>query len=212
MNLAEALEAFVINQKFLEQALMSGTKIVVHQQITYLTMEFRLINLGEQQYIDMIMQHQGGEKSKIKKSISGMSIIEALVATVIVGVGLVTVLQLATYVTQSIDRSIQKNKINYLSEMMMEDMFSVRTGLNAYARTFGCSVTLSNNQNLSDLRLNQWQSNFKNSLDGGLDAANTRCTNNDAKQVTLSNQNTGAKILLRSDNGKVERNLGAIIR
>lgn len=160
----------------------------------------------------MIIQHQVGKMHKIKKNLSGMSLVEALVATVIVGVGLVTVLQLATYVTQSIDSSIQKNKANYLSEMMMEDMISDKTSLASYQRTLTCGIIQPPTQNLYDLRITQWQNNFKDSLDGGLGGQDTRCTNLDIKEVIFLNQSSGAKIKFTSNNGKLEKYLGAVIK
>ena len=159
----------------------------------------------------MTIQNRPGKKIKIK-NFSGMSLVEALVATVVVGVGLVTVLQLAAFVTRSVDSSIEKNKVNYLSEMMMEDMLSDKTYLVSYQKTLTCGITAPPTQNLYDLRINQWQNNFKNSLDGGLAAQDTRCTNLDSKQVVFLSQVSGAKIKFISNNGKLERYLGAIIK
>lgn len=159
----------------------------------------------------MTIQNRPGKKIKIK-NFSGMSLVEALVATVVVGVGLVTVLQLAAFVTRSVDSSIEKNKVNYLSEMMMEDMLSDKTYLVSYQKTLTCGITPPPTQNLYDLRINQWQNNFKNNLDGGLAAQDTRCTNLDTKQVIFLSQVGGTKIKFISDNGKIERYLGAIIK
>lgn len=159
----------------------------------------------------MTIQNRPGKKIKIK-NFSGMSLVEALVATVVVGVGLVTVLQLAAFVTRSVDSSIEKNKVNYLSEMMMEDMLSDKTYLVSYQKTLICGITPPPTQNLYDLRINQWQNNFKNSLDGGLSAQDTRCTNLDTKEVVFLSQVSGTKIKFTSNNGKIERYLGAIIK
>lgn len=159
----------------------------------------------------MTMQQRLGKKSKTK-SLSGMSIIEALVATVIVGVGLVSVLQLAAFVTRSVDISIEKNKVNYLSEMMMEDMLSDKDSLILYQRALGCGITIQPTQNLNDLRINNWQTNFRGSLDGGLIGQDTRCTSLDSKQVNFITQVSGARIRFISNNGRLENYLGAIIR
>ena len=159
----------------------------------------------------MTMQQRLGKKNKIK-SLSGMSLIEALVATVVVGVGLVTVLQLAAFVTRSVDISIEKNKVNYLSEMMMEDMLSDRASLVSYQRTLNCGITTQPTQNLNDLRIINWQTNFRGSLDGGLTGQDTRCTSLDSKQVTFLTQVSGTKIRFISNNGRLENYLGAIIR
>ena len=157
------------------------------------------------------MQHRLGKKNKTK-NLSGMSLIEALVATVVVGVGLVTVLQLAAFVTRSVDISIEKNKVNYLSEMMMEDMLSDRNSLSFYQRTLNCGITTQPTQNPYDLRINKWQTNFKGSLDGGLTGQDTRCTGLDSKQVTFVTQVSGTRIRFISNNGRLENYLGAIIK
>ena len=159
----------------------------------------------------MTIKHRLGKKKQIK-NFAGMSLVEALVATVVVGIGLVTVLQLAAFVTRGIDNSIEKNKVNYLSEMMMEDMLSDKASLISYQRTLTCGVIPPPTQNLYDLRINQWQNDFKNSLDGGLAAQDTRCTSLDTKEVVFLSQVGGTKIKFISDNGKIERYLGAIIK
>jgi Tfp pilus assembly protein PilV len=159
----------------------------------------------------MTMQHRLGKKNRTK-NLSGMSLIEALVATVVVGVGLVTVLQLAAFVTRSVDISIEKNKVNYLSEMMMEDMLSDRNFLSFYQRTLNCGITTQPTQNPYDLRINNWQTNFKGSLDGGLAGQDTRCTGLDRKQVTFVPLVRGTRITFISNNGRLENYLGAIIK
>ena len=61
-------------------------------------------------------------KNKKIKSISGISILEALVSTVIVGIGFIGVNQMISYATSSMDRSLEANKINFLSETAVEDI------------------------------------------------------------------------------------------
>ena len=95
---------------------------------------------------------------------------------------------------------------------MMEDMLSDKTYLVSYQKTLICGITPPPTQNLYDLRINQWQNNFKNSLDGGLSAQDTRCTNLDTKEVVFLSQVSGTKIKFTSNNGKIERYLGAIIK
>ena len=60
--------------------------------------------------------------SKNKKNISGLSIIEALVSTVIVGIGFVAILQMTNFSVQSIDKSGDRTKANFLTEMIVEDV------------------------------------------------------------------------------------------
>ena len=54
----------------------------------------------------------------------GISIIEALVSIVIIGIGFIAIMQLSAFTMGSIDRVTEKNKLNYLSEMVMEDMIA----------------------------------------------------------------------------------------
>ena len=46
----------------------------------------------------------------------GLSLIEALVCIVIVGIGFIGVNQMISYATSSMDRALESNKINFLSE------------------------------------------------------------------------------------------------
>ena len=52
------------------------------------------------------------KKSKEK----GLTLIEALISTVIVGIGFVAVFQMVNYSVQSIGVSTDRSKINYLSQ------------------------------------------------------------------------------------------------
>ena len=56
------------------------------------------------------------------KNIKGVSILESLVCIVIIGIGFIAMLQLSSYSINAMDRSLEKNKLNFLSEMVLEDM------------------------------------------------------------------------------------------
>ena len=57
-----------------------------------------------------------------KKNIKGISLIESLVCIVIIGIGFIAMLQLSSFSINAMDRSIEKNKFNFLSEMILEDL------------------------------------------------------------------------------------------
>ena len=59
-----------------------------------------------------------------KKNEKGMTLIEALVATAIIGIGFVAVFQMVQYSVQSIDVSGERTKANYLVSMVAEDFIS----------------------------------------------------------------------------------------
>ena len=58
------------------------------------------------------------------KNNSGLTLLEALVATVIVGIGFVAVFQMVQYSVRSIDISSDRNKGNYLVNLIAEDVLS----------------------------------------------------------------------------------------
>ena len=58
------------------------------------------------------------------KKNSGLTLLEALVATVIVGIGFVAVFQMVQYSIRSIDVSSDRNKGNYLVNLIAEDVLS----------------------------------------------------------------------------------------
>ena len=64
-------------------------------------------------------------KKKIK-NILGLTILEALMATAVVGIGFVAILSMVNYSVQSIDTSGERTKANYLVSMMAEDVIGHR--------------------------------------------------------------------------------------
>ena len=61
--------------------------------------------------------------------ISGLSILEALVSTAIVGIGFIAILQMTNFSVQSIDNSGERTKANYLTEMIAEDVLGSKRSL-----------------------------------------------------------------------------------
>ena len=58
------------------------------------------------------------------KNNSGLTLLEALVATIIVGIGFVAIFQMVQYSVRSIDISSDRNKGNYLVNLIAEDVLS----------------------------------------------------------------------------------------
>ena len=93
-----------------------------------------------------------GYKRKFEK---GITLIEALVATVIVGIGFVSVFQMVQYSVQSIGVSSERTKANLLITMVAEDFISVR---NSDSKTKGINFKdafvkeqITNNKSLFDI-------------------------------------------------------------
>ena len=62
---------------------------------------------------------------KSKKE-SGLSILEALISTAIVGIGFIAILQMTNFSVQSIDSSGERTKANFLTTMIVEDIIGNR--------------------------------------------------------------------------------------
>ena len=56
------------------------------------------------------------------KNILGLTLLEGLVSTAIVGIGFIAILQMVNYSVQSIDTSGERTKANYLVSMIAEDV------------------------------------------------------------------------------------------
>ena len=61
-----------------------------------------------------------------KISEKGVSLLEAIVATAIIGIGFVAIFQMVQYSVRSIEVSGERTKATYLSSMIAEDMYSDR--------------------------------------------------------------------------------------
>ena len=74
-------------------------------------------------------------KNKFIKNILGITILEGLVSTAIVGIGFVAILQMVNYSVKSIDVSGERTKANYLVTMIAEDIIGHRDSI------YGISAT-----------------------------------------------------------------------
>ena len=70
----------------------------------------------------------GSEINKIKEK--GVTILEGLIATAIVGIGFVAIFNMVTYSVQSIDVSSQRTKAHYLMHMVAEDIIGHKNSEN----------------------------------------------------------------------------------
>lgn len=70
----------------------------------------------------------GSEINKIKEK--GVTILEGLVATAIVGIGFVAIFNMVTYSVQSMDVSSQRTKAHYLMHMVAEDIIGHKNSEN----------------------------------------------------------------------------------
>lgn len=138
----------------------------------------------------------------------GITLLEALVAVVIVAIGFLSVYQLSSYAVNSIDGSIDRNKINFLSEMMAEDMLADPTNIQNYQFSDACSFNDVSGSELYKLRQNKWKERFKNQF------PKTQCKSNDEKKTILVDKTNTfvARINLANRDGKQKKYLGLVIK
>lgn len=131
----------------------------------------------------------------------GISLIEALVSIVILTVGIVSVLQLSVYAVRTADVTLEKTKVNFLTEMMMETLVVNQSALQSYQLSINdCNYTYNNN--LQKI----WTETYKNVLD--TNTKTTRCLPGDKKLTTISNNNNNASINFSVGGGKQNKFLG----
>ena len=69
-------------------------------------------------------------KNILKKEYEkGLSLLEALISTAIVGIGFVAVFQIVSYTTSSINVSAERTKMNYIISMVAEDLIGYNSSL-----------------------------------------------------------------------------------
>ena len=71
----------------------------------------------------------GLDSNRLKEK--GVTLIEALISTVIIGIGFAAVFQMVSYSVQSIDVSGERTKTNYLISMVAEDIISDKLSENS---------------------------------------------------------------------------------
>ena len=106
-------------------------------------------------------------KISMNKKISGLSLLEALTSTAIVGIGFVAILQMTNYSVQSIYTSGERTKANYLTNMIAEDVIGHK------------NIVTGSAINFSDyLFQNEFNPNFCDNPAAGTTSLNTGNTGN----------------------------------
>ena len=152
-------------------------------------------------------------KSKTNK---GISILESLVCIVIIGIGFVAMLQISAYSISSMDRAIDKNKVNFLTEMMMEDMIADPDQIKQYA-TFNekCNYNTTNGSNIYEKQKDKWRKRIKqeNQIKVGNKYKKPKCNSNkDIKKVFTDPKGEQARIKFLTEKGRSKKYLGLKIK
>ena len=150
------------------------------------------------------------------KSNRGISLIESLVCIVIIGIGFIAIMQLSAFTINSMDRATEKNKLNYLSEMVMEDMIGDPDNASKYGNfSKTCS---SGNQSASDLHTRmkkKWDDMLqeKNLINVDNKDRKPKCNSYDNKKTFVnSGSNTTGRVNFLTGKGKRKKYLGVVIK
>ena len=151
-----------------------------------------------------------------KLNIKGVSLIESLVCLVIVGIGFIGVNQMITYATSSIDRSIDANKINFLSETAVEDIMGDPNNASNYSFSQQCSKNYSSTGSLAEKAKAKWSKHFmqENHLKINNKFKKLPCDQLDTKKATITSASdrTSVKFKFKSNKGKKEKFIGVVVK
>ena len=157
------------------------------------------------------------------KSNKGISLIESLVCLVVIGIGFIAVLQLSAFSIGSMDRATEKNKLNYLSEMILEDMIGDPDNASSYG-SFNetCAYSHQGGSNLHEKKKDKWRDKLKEKNFIRIDGKDKKlpCFSGDTKKtfVIKGAQNTTGRInfltggLNSKNQPKRKKYLGVVIK
>ena len=76
--------------------------------------------------------------SNKRKKQSGITLLESLISTAIIGIGFVAIFQMVNFSVQSIDSSSERTKANYLVSMIAEDIIAHKITETSFERIEKC--------------------------------------------------------------------------
>ncbi len=76
--------------------------------------------------------------SNKRKKQSGITLLESLISTAIIGIGFVAIFQMVNFSVQSIDSSSERTKANYLVSMIAEDIIAHKITETSFERIEEC--------------------------------------------------------------------------
>ena len=151
------------------------------------------------------------------KSNKGISLIESLVCLVVIGIGFIAVLQLSAFSIGSMDRATEKNKLNYLSEMILDDMIGDPDNASSYG-SFNetCTYSHQGGSNLHERKKDKGRDKLKEKNFIRVDGKDKKlpCFSGDTKKtfVIKGAQNTTGRINFLTGKGKRKKYLGVVVK
>ena len=150
------------------------------------------------------------------KSNKGISIIESLVCIVVIGIGFIATMQLSAFSINSMERATEKNKLNYLSEMVMEDMIGDPDNVKSYG-SFNetCSYSAKGGSNLYNKMKDKWRNKLKekNHIRVNNKDKKLPCDNAYTKKTFVnSGTNITGRVNFLTGKGKRKKYLGVVVK
>ena len=146
----------------------------------------------------------------------GFSIIESLVCLVIIGIGFIAVSQLTSFAIGSMDRSMERTKVNFLSEMIIEDMMSNPESATNYSFNETCTHNTGSESRLSDVQKNKWRNKLKATNQINVDGKDRtpKCYTGDKKQTIVQSgtNRTSARLNFFTGKGNKKKYLGVVLK
>tara|TARA_B110000285_G_scaffold233547_1_gene307676 strand:+ start:784 stop:1248 length:465 start_codon:yes stop_codon:yes gene_type:complete len=142
--------------------------------------------------------------SSIVSRIKGISIIESLVCVVVIGIAFIAINQVTAFSVASLDRSIDKTKINFLSEMAVEDMLGDKVNIKDYSFSETCNHNKGSANSLSSEQKNKWRDKFNaaNQIKINGVEKKPKCLSGDGKSAYINSSGTTARFIYKSRKGK----------
>ena len=146
----------------------------------------------------------------------GISIIESLVCIVVIGIGFIATMQLSAFSINSMERATEKNKLNYLSEMVLEDMIGDPDNVTNYGNfNETCSYTAKGGSNLYNKMKDKWRNKLKekNHIRVNNKDKKMQCDYSDTKKTIVnSGTNTTGRVNFLTGKGKRKKYLGVVVK
>jgi|TARA_B100001964_G_scaffold70097_1_gene79454 type IV pilus modification protein PilV len=160
---------------------------------------------------------------KLNSNKRGFSIIESLVCLLIIGIGFVAINQLTATAINIMDRSMERNKVNFLAEMIIEDMLGNPGNAKGDYDNFtqSCSHSQKSASSLSGIQKNKWRDKImaKNLMKIDGKDRKPRCDSaKDKKEVhvkdnaAVHNIRTSGRLNFFTNKGEGKKYLGVVIK
>ena len=151
------------------------------------------------------------------KNNSGLTLLEALVATVIVGIGFIAINQMIAFSVSSMDRSMERTKVNFLSESAVEDIMGDPNNASSYNFTEQCNKGSYSSSDLAGKKKDKWAKIFRAENQITLDNKKRviNCQSGDEKKASIGNsKNSGTQAMFNFKTGKGKKNkfIGVVVK